>query len=392
MQIETLDKMKGDKSALVIACILHAVVIGAGYMSLPPLFSDMAAEGWSPTTIEQSWALIPLGSAPAAQLTASLLKRWSERSLTLVATLVAALAVFTRALAPSAAALAGALFIFGIATGALLVILTSQVSRLGPSEHQGRAQAAFFGAYAFGSAIGLISANSLGDLFGGWRSVAIFWSIVIVCSALLLWMPTSDAYQRQKNVSDKPAFSNLRQPGLLRFALAYAGYVGGYLGLTGLLPYQLRKLDWSPTAADIAMALSTMCFILGAAVIGSATDKFGKRRGTYTATMFLTAICAITAWELALSGYILAAQIAIAGIGFFGGGMTLFFVLLTERYNADADLLTASVGTVTTASYLGGFLIPFAAAGSIEHSPTLAVIAFCISIACAGLLVSLTSD
>jgi hypothetical protein len=61
----------------------------------------------------------------------------------------------------------------------------------------------------------------------------------------------------------------------LRYSGAYAAYVGGYLALAGLLPFQLERWGWPRDAASLSLAITTLVFLAGAGIWNAITDARG---------------------------------------------------------------------------------------------------------------------
>ena len=136
--------MTSPRLAFVVACIVHAVVIAGGYMSLPPLFAPMTAAGWSAAGLQQAWAAIPLGSIFGALLAPHLIRSWGTQNTISAASTVAAIAVIARVVAVEPTSLALALLVYGAATGVLLAVLTTVVGLLAATDRAGLAQGIFF--------------------------------------------------------------------------------------------------------------------------------------------------------------------------------------------------------------------------------------------------------
>ena len=377
-----------DKRAwwtLGVACSLHAILIGAGYMSLPPMALRIAAEGWALQDVERAWTLLPLGSAPAAGVTALLLRFVDERKLLAFASIIGSITLLMRAAVATYPQYAMFLAVYGIATGIVLTLLTVRVGRAFSDRQSGLAQALFFSSYAVGAAISLLGAEQIAASFGGWRSTQIFWgSLALIFS---FWALTqSDKVEAYRSVGFSLPVEAAPRFRAFRYAATYAAYVGGYLGLSNFLPTALRQIGWPPALADAALASSTIGFIVGALLWGVLTDRKGRRHRTFRMTMALTSAMLLLAWALAIEGQIWAASLSIFAIGLCSGGMSLYFSLLMNDPLFSGQNQTRVVANATAASYLGGFSIPFVVTFFTAGQPTfLAPIAFAASIASAAL-------
>jgi len=354
-------------------------------MSLPPLFEQIStSEGWSLQQLQQAWAFIPLGSGVVALATGAVLQRRADRPILIVAGVLSVVAILMRAIASGALSFSLALLLFGIGTGAILVTLTSRVSRLFAGEGAGLAQAAFFGAYTVGAALGLATADVLSNWLGGWRLVPVVWasvSAIALVPALRTSLPPS---ARPSNVRQEIPPPPGWKRGVARYAFVYAAYVGGYLGLIGLLPYQLRRWGWDALHADGVLALSTVGFVVGAFLWAVFTDRYGCRRPAFVGCMLAAAVLTLCAPIAATGGPHFWAGVAVVGVGFFSGAMALFFPILLDDPRTGGTRAPQSIGLTTAASYAGGFLIPFSLAPLSDAWPSFVLAMYAIAFACAG--------
>ncbi len=356
---------------LVIACLLHAVIIGAGYMSLPPLALEISIQGWPLASVERAWALIPLGSVPAAFLTVRLSKAVTEVDLLRLSSATAAIAFLARALPIGYIGYATALLIYGAATGIMLTLLTVHVSRSVGDHRSGIAQAIFFSAYAVGVAASLSMTQPLLHALGNWRLSQLFWGTLSVALVLLVWRsyPNSTV---TFDLKSEEAIRPRNRLHALRYASTYGCYTAAYLALSNALPTYLRLSGWVPGNADVALASSTLAFLFGSALWASATDHFGHRRHAFAVAMCGAAFSVFLIWHFIASAESAWAGGAILLTGLFAGAAPLFFsAMLSDTRFAEHEML-AVAALSTSASYLGGFLAPFVIAGQQQSNAWLA--------------------
>ncbi len=354
-------------------------------MSLPPLFARISSDtGWPLAQLQQAWAFVPLGSGLVALATGMLLRRRSDRVILCIAGVLAVSSTVMRAVAIAPLGFAVSLFLFGMGSGAVLVVLTSRVGRLFDGKGAAMAQAIFFGAYTFGAAVGLASAEFLAVQLGSWRAVPGAWALLSALAllpALRSSMPPIAA-ELGGSKMDLPAAGSACR--VLRYAFVYAAYVGGYLGLVGFLPYQLREWEWEPFAADAVLAISTLGFIAGSLLWAAITDRFGRRHLTFALCMALTAALTLLVPIAAAGEARMFAVAAITGVGFFSGAMALFFPIVLEDPITGGERATQTIGITTAASYAGGFAVPFFLAPMSDALPTVVVSAYGVAFGCAG--------
>jgi MFS family permease len=311
---------------LVIACLMHAIIIGAGYMTLPPLALEIAREGWPLAAVERAWVLIPLGSVPAAFLTVKLSKAMTEVGLLRFSSTIAAIAFLARALPIGYTGYAIALLIYGAATGIMLTLMTIHVSRSVGDHRSGIAQAIFFSAYAVGVAASLGMTEPLLSAFGNWRPIQLFWG---VCSVLLAFLARRfypiPADNRDLRMEARIPLEIRRYA--VRYAVTYGCYTAAYLSLSNALPTHLRLSGWLATNADLSLASSTLAFLIGSAVWASATDRFGYRGHAFGVAMCGAAFSVLLIWRFAATVEPTWASGAILLTGLFTGAAPLFFLL-----------------------------------------------------------------
>lgn len=343
------------RHAFITACLLHAVLIGAGYMSLPPMALRIAAEGWPLVSVERAWALLPLFSIPSAFLTARLLGHFDARRLIAAVAMLGACSLALRAFAPGFAAYAVLLAFYGMMTGILLTLLTLEVGSA-PTEQQGRRQAIFFGSYALGAAASLTAAEYLARSLGGWRPVQGFWGVLSLIIALSACAKFADSTGGLSPIFSTGSYSRSRA---IRYAATYAAYVGAYLGLSNILPTRLRLMGWEPGLADLASAGSTIGFLAGSIVLGWLSDRFSQRDRMFRAGMAAMALFVVTGWVLAVHAQVAASLALFSLSGACAGAMSLFFAQMMTDAAFSGWGRARLVSGATASSYAGGFLVPF---------------------------------
>ncbi|MGB5810489.1 MAG: MFS transporter [Polyangiales bacterium] len=367
------------------ACLANAVLLGGAYLSLPPFFAEIAStEGWSIQQLQRAWAFVPLGSGAVALMAGIALRRLHDRVVIALSGGTATLGVVLRSIVERPEAFAWSLLLFGLGAGALLVALTTRVARLYETEGAGLAQAAFFGAYTIGSALGLATAELLAEQLGGWRAVAGFWataSAIALVPTLFMTLPPGT-----NDEGDTPNRRGTKwRKRISGYALVYAAYVGGYLGIAGLLPYQLRQWGWEPKLADAALASSTLGFLVGAFFLAAVTDRWGHRRQVFTGCMIAAAALTGIFPAAARASSMVWAGGTIAAVGFFCGALSLFFPIVLQDPETGGPEGSRSVGLTTAASYLGGFLVPFAFAPFTAERPALVIGGYAVIFAISGI-------
>ncbi len=375
---------------LFSSCLLHAVVVGAAYLSMPPLFDQIVRlEGWSLASLQRGWAFIPLGSGLVALASGAFLQRRHDRALISLAGVAVVAGVVLRGAASELTGFIASLFLYGMGCGALLVSITSRVTRVHTGERAGLAQAAFFGAYTVGSAIGLASAEVLAGWLGGWREVSFFWAGACALSllpALRASMPPAGI--ATPRAPESHARAGYRK-GVARYCSVYAIYIGGYLGLIGLMPYQLRQWGWPPAQADLVMSLTTLGFLGGSFALASVTDHRGRRRETFAVCLVAAGLLVAISLAFSRAGPHPVAWGSLLGIGFFCGALALFFPIVMEDPDTGGDRAPGVIAFATAASYAGGFTVPFVFGSFAAEAPVFVVHVYAGLFALSGIVMSL---
>ena len=335
--------------------------------------------------VEQAWAMIPLGAMFAA-ISTTYGQSWISKQVILKCSMIACIAAtVTRAYSSDIQAYFIASFVYGLGTGALLVLLTDIVSNCFSSIKLATAQAVFFGSYALGTAIAFGSSNDLAQVLGDWRIIPVLWAGVSVVCAYLLLRVENMALPTHLYDNTESVASIIKYSPVIRFAVVYGAYVGAYLGIVGLLPIQLRIWGFSSQQVDFALVCSVFLFLIGALLWGHITDRSGHREKVFFACMVCSALCTVVIATTASNGYTLIPLVGIACIGFFGGSMCLFFPMLLEHPKIGVKRNSISIGITTSASYFGGFLVPIIVSTFVERAPVLGLYMFAISYLVAGI-------
>jgi MFS transporter, NNP family, nitrate/nitrite transporter len=126
-------------------------------------------------------------------------------------------------------------------------------------------------------------ATYLGFVEGGWRLIPVIYAILLVVTAVLLWVvtPRHDRKPGQGR-SVREQLVPLRQSRVWRFSLYYVAVFGAYVGLSAWMPkYYVDNFDVSLSTA----ALLTALFIFPASLLrplgGWVSDRLGARRVMY---------------------------------------------------------------------------------------------------------------
>lgn len=372
---------------LASACAVHAVLIGGAYLSLPPFFDAMAAdEGFSLEALQRAWALVPLGSGLSAFASGRWLKTHADRGLLSIAGFSAVAAVFLRGAASSEFVLSAAQLVYGLGTGGVLVALMSRVTRSFEGETAGRAQAAYYSAYTIGAAVGVATAEALSSALGDWRAVAFAWGAISLASMVPVLAVSLDPEAAPTDGAPGASVAMTRAAALAigGYAFVYASFNGAYIGVSGLMPYQLREWDWPASLADVTLALTTIGFIVGSALLGTFTDRFGRRVLSFAVCLIGAGLVSGLCVWLARDGVHPVVVGGNAALGVLAGAFVVLFPVMLADPRIPAELAPEAIGWATTASSAGGFMIPFLFAPYAENHPEWVLGAYAVGFAISG--------
>jgi MFS family permease len=374
-----------QRFTLFLACLLHGAIIGGGYMSTPPLFPMMVREGWDIGFLQRSWAIISLASIPGALFSAWIASRIGTIRTIAGTAFVASSSLLLRGLSLAPWSFMVLLALFGLSTGLLLASMTARITRLFSDKHAATAQSAFFGSYALGAAIGVSSTQGFAITFG-WQHVPMIWGAIGLC-LVVVTVFDQDRLPSPHAQGSPLAVSRYQITAIIRYVLAYAAYVGGYLGLSGALPYALQKWGWKADSSNGALGVSTLAFLIGAFFWSALSDKFGARRLYFVVTIMATGVATTLIPFVSSAGENALALGLIVMLGFLAGGVSLFFPLLLSDPEISEEVASTTIAIATAASYAGGFAIPFSVAPFLDTVPGTVFSIYGTSIIVAGMLV-----
>lgn len=251
---------------------------------LPAVSAEM---GVSVTTAGQLSTIFALSYAVGAPLLASLTGRWERRSLLVVALLLAALGNALAAVATTFPLLMASRVISALGAAVFTPAATVVATGFHPPEHRGRAVAIVFGGLTFALVLGVPAGSILGASIGFHGVFALVAAAAVVAAiAVRLFLPSVQA----------PPVVGLRE----RFAVAadrrailmFGVTIFGVLGAMSVYTYAVPLLGALTGAKGAVVSGLLLVYGIGAlignALGGRATDRFGSRATLYTSLVGLT--------------------------------------------------------------------------------------------------------
>jgi MFS family permease len=338
-----------------LAGFLALGVVWGGWAALVPAIQT--AVGATKGQLGLALLFVALGALPAMLLTGGQVDRRGARVLPVVLTGLAVTAVLP-AFTHSVAALAAALFLLGIATGAVDVGINGAVAEL-EARRSTRLMQTAHGLFSAGVVVGAIGIGIAREAGAG-RLVclAAVAAVVLVAAALNLGHERP-ARPPQPAASRRPRLSRIAIP--LGIACAAAFLIEGGIESWSAL-FLERELDSRPVVSALgpaAYAFAMMC---------------GRFSGQWLERVLGDTLLLAGAASLAGAGLViaaLAATVPLAIAGFFLGGAGISIaapaLLGAAGRRAGTGDRGAAVATVTTIGYLG-FLVGPPIVGAVAQA------------------------
>ena len=394
---------------LALTSSVNFFVLGLSWMCLPALFHEMAQT--SDFFLDQllfAWGMVPLAgfltNIPAGMLGDRFGSRWIS-GLGLVGC-----AVFgaLRALSTSFPSFMIVMFLFGTAISLASVNLPKVVGQWFPSEQLGLANGIMGASYGGGSGLALlISGALLSPALGGWRNVLYLWAALSAVLAIVWMLTLRDRPAGREAATghapaslSTPLLSLLRKRQVLVLSLINLMFMGGWLGLSGSVPFLLEDVRaWPAAAASGLISTALWVFVLGSMVVPAISDRVGLRRPILSTGM-------IVAGALGFANLLIAALlpagwtvwVLMAASALFAGASPLTSVVALESPDIGPDAVGTAVGVIYTAGSVGGFVFPLlngAVSGANPTVRTIIAVAFLcqlVGYGGAGLLVWLLEE
>ncbi|MFC2032007.1 nitrate/nitrite transporter [Chloroflexota bacterium] len=349
---------------LIVGTITQTLVVGVPWQCMPVLFKEISNDlGLSLVQIGTVWGLISLAGALSALIGGLLGDRFGIKPTLTVACLLAGLTGALRGLSSDFVSLAVTMFLFGF----IIWMIPLNAHRITAVWFSGRYMGMANGILSVGISTGymigpLISSTILSPLFGGWRNVLFFYSVVSIAIGLI-WMVTGREPREADSLPNQGYSAPFRQAlshvvriksvWILGFILI--GQMGCIQGVSGYLPLYLRASGWTVASAD-----STLAVLAGTATMATIpytliSDRLGLRKFVLIPTLSVAAIITILLWKI--NGPAIWALIILIGL-LRGGFMALLITVVIETKDIGATYAGTAQGLMTAVSQFGGFIGP----------------------------------
>ncbi|VVE71700.1 MFS transporter [Pandoraea captiosa] len=369
-----------------------ATFIAAANETVPAGLLPQLAQGFHVT---ESWAgqmvtLCALGAGLGAVPLTILLRRWSRRTVLVVALLGFALCNAVTAASPDFTLTLAARFVVGLATGLAWSEIATYARRLVSPAHQGRALAFAMLGIPLALAVGVPAATALGQWIG-WRWV--FGGLSALALVMVGWMllivpdvpaprghvddPSSSRISGQHEPKHEPKHGLpdvLRMPGVRPvLAVVLLWVVAHYTLYTYIAPFL--------AAVGMSAHLATMLTTFGLATLGG-TWGIGLWVDRWLRTLALTALATFTAVIVAFMLWPTSWPVLLVGAVFWGlsfsGAPTVLQTALGNAAGEHENVAQSMLVTVFNLSFAGSGVLGAAVLstwGALAMPPMLAILA-----------------
>ena len=349
---------------LSLGVLTNTLVMAVQSMCMPVLFKAISADlSLNLVQVGMVWGIVALPGIATSLFGGAAADRFGPKRVLVVGCFLTGLAGALRGLANDFPSLLGAMFLFGMISTFIPMVVLKACGLWFPRQQMGLASGVLSIGMAAGFLIGsLISATLLAPLLGGWRNVLFFYGILAMLMSIpWLFTRPAPAFSNQSKTELKPVsmkqsmaiVARLRNVWL--FGLVFFGINGCVQGAIGYLPLYLNGLGWSETAAASASAVFYTTSLIFTLPIALWSDRLGSRRKvSLAAGLLITSGIGLLA--IVQGGWIWAAVFiaGMAGDGFMA--VTLTSVMETE--GVGNTFAGAALGLVMVFSRLGILIAP----------------------------------
>ena len=300
------------------------------------------------------------------------------------------------------------MFLFGTAISLASVNLPKVVGQWFPSEQLGLANGIMGASYGGGSGLALlISGALLSPALGGWRNVLYLWAALSAVLATVWMLTLRDRPAGREAATghapaslSTPLLSLLRKRQVLVLSVINLMFMGGWLGLSGSVPFLLEDVRaWPAAAASGLISTALWVFVLGSMLVPAISDRVGLRRPILSTGMIVAGVLGFA--NLLIAALLPAGWtvwVLMAASALFAGASPLTSVVALESPDIGPDAAGTAVGVIYTAGSVGGFVFPLlngAVSGANPTVRTIIAVAFLcqlVGYGGAGLLVWLLEE
>lgn len=349
---------------LTLAAMTHTFVVAIPNMSMPVLFAEIAGElGLDLVQIGWIWGFGFLTGVCTGLIGGAIGDRYGTRRTLMIGCLLAGITGALRGFSNDFTSLAFTSFLFGLVPPAIPMSVHKTCGIWFSGRRLGLANGVVSAGMALGFMLGsLLSATVLSPLLGGWRNVLFLQGALSVVVGIFWFFTRSEP--ETGDVDKKESQRVPLSHGLLYVArlkdvwllgLAMLGIGGCINGMLGYLPLYLRKIGWTATSADVALAAFHGVSLIATIPIALLSDRIGSRRKLLlVASMMIISGVALLSFS---EGMLVWVAVIIAGL-MRDGFMAILMTLIIELKAVGTIYAGTAIGLVMVFSRLGSLISP----------------------------------
>jgi len=348
---------------LAVTMLTYAAVTGAARLCMPVLFKQISEElSLDVVQLGTIWGMDPLAGIFIGLPGGLLADRFGVRRTIAVVCILAGIFGALRGLSVGFISLAAIMFLFGLMAAAAPSIIPKVTAEWFGGRKLGLANGLLNISWGIGAMVAtMFSATALSPLLGSWRWVLVFFGVPCVLLGFL-WLTTRepDANELPRTIAAKVPFKEalskvVRMKEVWIIGLMTTFLWGASMGLIGYLPYYLRDIGWTPTAADSVITVFSGVNSIGVIPMVLLSDKIGSRK----TIMFISVVSvAVTLALIPLANDTGIWVLVIACAFLRSGGAALFNVIIFEIKGVGSTYGGTATGLANTISMVGAFLAP----------------------------------
>lgn len=347
---------------LLTAATTSMLVFGIPVLSLPPLFSEIAADlkldivqiGWI-------WGISSITGMFVVLIGGSIGDRFGTRNTIIIICFLTGVLGALRGLSVNFTTFLLTSLLLGLVQPAITVNLHKVAGQWFPPHQLGLATGIVSAGFATGLMLGsLFSATVFSPLLGGWRNVLYLYGGVSILMSLAWFVihPRDDqaTQQARRAIPFGEALGHvawLRHVWMIGLGVFF--FWACVRGFVGYLPLYLREIGWEAGPADRVLGLYYGVSLLAAIPIALLSDRFGIRRG-YLIFAALATGTGVSLFSIA-DGLFVWAAIIMAGV-VFDAFMAIYQTAVMEGEGVGGAYAGTALGFAGMMREAGGVFSP----------------------------------
>jgi predicted MFS family arabinose efflux permease len=347
---------------LLTAATTSMLVFGIPVLSLPPLFSEIAADlNLNIVQIGWIWGISSITGMFVVLIGGSIGDRFGTRNTLIIICFLTGILGALRGLSVNFTTFLLTSLLLGLVQPAITVNLHKVAGQWFPRQQLGLATGVVSAGFAMGLMLGsLFSATVFSPALGGWRNVLYLYGGVSILMSLAWFFihPHDDpaAQQARRAVPFREALGHVaRLRHVWMIGLGVLFFWACVRGFVGYLPLYLREIGWEASTADRVLGVYYGVSLLAAIPIALLSDRFGIRRG-YLIFAALATATGVSLFSIA-EGLLVWGAIIMAGV-VFDAFMAIYQTAVMEGEGVGGTYAGTALGFAGMMREAGGVFSP----------------------------------